>query len=412
MRKVVKIFIVILIYGLVGCSTEAPETEEILSSDTSSNDNSDISSSYNVDFSYKVEGLKISFYSSVENVDSDVTYKWDFGDNAGSSDEANPSYIYLEEKTYNVKLIVTSKGKEVEVTKEVTTGEMPISLDFTYINNGNKTVTVSAIVSGTDSSNIRYTWGTPDEFISAGNSKCSDLEKKCKDLTLTFATVDFHNIVLYATIDDKINIETHKKIYVTNYEPIELFNFTGNNPPTTTDMYVAIRIIGSSTKGSFKSDADHKKNGQPYVAYARDVEYMHQDSSVSRLFASQNADLLRSQGVDYRDDTGFSSADGNSFDMPIYYSDDKIKGRINGKNPIKIAFQNFAITDQSADTFFMGKPYFVRMNSSHPLIITVPMDTYNPDIHKNIAKVTVIINNDSDKPNYKVTLDGFVEKEK
>ena len=102
--------------------------------------------------------------------------------------------------------------------------------------------------------------------------------------------------------------------------------------------------------------------------------------------------------------------DGNSFDMPIYYSDDKIKGRINGKNPIKIAFQNFAITDQSADTFFMGKPYFVRMNSSHPLVITVPMDTYNPDRHKNIAKVTLNINNDSDKPNYTVTLDGFVEK--
>ncbi len=58
----------------------------------------------------------------------------------------------------------------------------------------------------------------------------------------------------------------------------------------------------------------------------------------------------------------------------------------------------------------MGKSYFVRMNSSHPLIITVPMGTYNPNIHKNIAKVTLNINNDSDKPNYTVTLDEFVSK--
>ncbi len=102
--------------------------------------------------------LNVTFYSSVNSADSDVTYKWEFGDNAGSSTEANPSYTYLEEKTYNVKLIVTSKGKKMEVTKEVITGKIPISIDFTYINNCNKTVTVSAIISGTDSSSIRYVW--------------------------------------------------------------------------------------------------------------------------------------------------------------------------------------------------------------------------------------------------------------
>ncbi len=100
-------------------------------------------------------------------------------------------------------------------------------------------------------------------------------------------------------------------------------------------MYVAIRIIGSSNKGYFRSDADHKKMVNHMLHMKKCRLY------VSRLFASSNPNMICSQGVDYKDDTGFSSDAGNSFDMPIYYTDDKIKG----KNPIKIAFQNFAITD-------------------------------------------------------------------
>ena len=52
------------------------------------------------------------------SVDAD-SYLWDFGDQAGTSTEANPSYTYTSSGKYTVKLTVTNEGGTDETTLEV-----------------------------------------------------------------------------------------------------------------------------------------------------------------------------------------------------------------------------------------------------------------------------------------------------
>ena len=59
---------------------------------------------------------KVNFTTTDQNVTS---YAWDFGDGETST-EANPSHIYLQSGTYNVKVTVSGEGGTSEATKEVT----------------------------------------------------------------------------------------------------------------------------------------------------------------------------------------------------------------------------------------------------------------------------------------------------
>lgn len=61
--------------------------------------------------------LMVKFTNYSQNADS---YSWDFGDGAGTSTEANPSYTYSNGGTFTVKLTATNAGGSAEHTKDVT----------------------------------------------------------------------------------------------------------------------------------------------------------------------------------------------------------------------------------------------------------------------------------------------------
>lgn len=84
----------ILIIGLASCKKDPPTC----------------------DFTFKADGLKITFTSVVTNTD---TYAWDFGDgNTGT--EANPVHHYTGSGDYEVRLVVTGEGGTAEKKVKVT----------------------------------------------------------------------------------------------------------------------------------------------------------------------------------------------------------------------------------------------------------------------------------------------------
>jgi PKD repeat protein len=61
--------------------------------------------------------LEVSFTNYSQNATS---YAWDFGDNAGTSTEKNPTYTYANGGTYTVTLTATNSAGSAEHSKEVT----------------------------------------------------------------------------------------------------------------------------------------------------------------------------------------------------------------------------------------------------------------------------------------------------
>jgi len=61
--------------------------------------------------------LEVTFSDLSVNADS---YAWDFGDNAGASTEANPTYTYAAGGTYTVVLTTTNSYGSADISKDVT----------------------------------------------------------------------------------------------------------------------------------------------------------------------------------------------------------------------------------------------------------------------------------------------------
>jgi subtilisin family serine protease/subtilisin-like proprotein convertase family protein len=72
------------------------------------------------DFEYSVDGMMVDFTDTSEADNDIVSYDWDFGDGAGSSDQ-NPQHTYAAEGTYQVTLTVEDSDEQMDsVTKAVT----------------------------------------------------------------------------------------------------------------------------------------------------------------------------------------------------------------------------------------------------------------------------------------------------
>ncbi|MBO7174183.1 MAG: hypothetical protein J6V57_00345 [Spirochaetaceae bacterium] len=293
-----------------------------------------------------------------------------------------------------------------------TTVESQNTIDFSYTITG-RDITLTPVVSwkGVNVNNLTYFWMTSDDISYDKNPTFTIPE----GATATTVTLQIYN-------EKTLLGEVSKKISISNTAeptPIKLLNFNNdaNHPDKNPQyMYFALQIKGTSTHGTFLSTG-HKKNGVPSDAYPRSVQYEHDIGATDRYTSiyAENTPDLPNLGVGYTEATGFGNKDGTSFHMPFYFGDNKCRVQIiNGKSSLQYTFANFVVWDTTVDSFLgnWGYPVLIRLPSADPLIITIPMDTYNPSIHKNIALLTVTFNDDAQKHDFKYSIrfDGFEPK--
>ncbi len=112
-------------------------------------------------FTSAADFLMVTFTDTSENA---VSYAWDFGDGAGTSTEASPTYTYAEAGTYTVSLMVTSETDNTDVfTADVTVDAVPIppTADFTFAATDLEVVFTDASVAN-DGNITGYAWDFGD----------------------------------------------------------------------------------------------------------------------------------------------------------------------------------------------------------------------------------------------------------
>ncbi len=303
-----------------------------------------------------------------------------------------------------------------------TTVKSQNTIDFFYTING-RDITLTPVVSweGVDETTLEYLWYTSDLW----GAPQKNLETSIPELaTSTAVKLEVYNgkaspETLLGEVSKTISItDSFPTDSTTDTGPKQLFLFAEdeNHPDKNLDyMYFALQIKGTSSHGTFRTEAT--KDGQDTYAYPRSVQYEHESSAEDRYTSmyAQATPNLANLGVGYTEATGFSpTADGTSFSMPFYLGDNKCRVKMNGTSTLRYSFANFVVWDTTVDTFLgnWGWPVLIRLPSSEPLIITIPMDQYDSSQHKNIALLTVTLNDNASKTDFKydVQFDRFVNK--
>lgn len=294
------------------------------------------------------------------------------------------------------------------------------TIDFFYTVEG-RNVTLTPVVSkeGVDEDKLVYFWLHADGSSSDKNPTITVGE----GATSTLVTLHVFN---GEQKEENVLGTTSKTISLTGTFPTDAATGTGpkklflfaddaNHPDKNPgDMYFALQIKGTSPHGTFRTEAT--KDGRHTYAYPRSVQYEHKSSAEDRYTSmyAQATPNLADLGVGYTEATGFGNQAGTAFTMPFYLGDNKCRVEINGKAPLKYTFANFVVWDTVVDTFLgnWGWPVLIRLPSSDPLTITIPMDKYDSSQHKNIALLTVTFNDNASKTNfeYDVQFDRFVNK--
>lgn len=295
------------------------------------------------------------------------------------------------------------------------------TIDFFYTVEG-RNVTLTPVVSkeAVDEDKLVYFWLHADGRSSDKNPTITVGERATSTLvTLYVFNGEQKEENVLGTTSKTISLTgTFPTDAATGTGPKKLFLFAddANHPDKNLDyMYFALRIEGESKAGSFRTEAT--KNGQSTYAYPRSVQYEHKSSDQDRYTSmyAQATPNLASLGVGYSDTTGFSTdAEGKEFSMPFYLGDNKCRVQTQGTSTLRYSFANFVVWDTTVDTFLgnMGWPVLIRLASSEPLVVEIPMDSYDPSKYKNIALLTVTFNDNASKTNfeYKVEFDGFEPK--
>lgn len=180
-------------------------------------------------------------------------------------------------------------------------------------------------------------------------------------------------------------------------------------------MYLMVRFKGlSEEKRLWKQESESGAGVYPrgFVLGYTDI-HTNQYAETHLDGYDNNLDPL--PGIGYDKDFGFTDGTGAYLLSNFFYGNEHLRTRIYGNEDIKFQFRNFVIWDKLDDGIgLMGHPAFVRLNESHPLTVIVPMKDYNPEIHKNIAYITVYFELDkgtADNPYpYQAVLDGFEPK--
>jgi PKD repeat protein len=93
-----------------------------------------------------------------------LTYAWNFGDNIGTSTEANPSYTYATAGTYTITLTTSGTFGKATTTKQVRIaplGSKPFA-QFTYTVTNNGRATCAVTLTNTSLNATRFSWSFGD----------------------------------------------------------------------------------------------------------------------------------------------------------------------------------------------------------------------------------------------------------
>jgi PKD repeat protein len=174
--------------------------------------------------------LTVTFDSSA-STGNITAYNWNFGDNVGTSTEANPTYTFANEGIYTVSLIVSSNGLDSDnVTATITVNAaapLPPSI--------NQPVT---FVSDQDGNNEIYTLATDGSATNLTNNNADDRSPVW--------SADGSRIVFVSNRENNNN-----DIYVMNADGSNLINITNNSANDNNPTWSA-----DGTQIAFVSDRD------------------------------------------------------------------------------------------------------------------------------------------------------------
>ena len=185
------------------------------------------------DFTFEISDLAATFTNTSTNATS---YVWDFGDNSGTSTEANPSYTYTQDGTYTVMLTASIGDESSEITKEVTVTEpVPVLVaDFTF-----ETTELVATFTNTSANATTYAWDFGD------NAGVSTDENP----SYTYTEAGTYSVKLTA-INSTESVEVTKEVTVSNTAPVNLISngtFDDNTGWTIVNQYEAANTNGLVT---------------------------------------------------------------------------------------------------------------------------------------------------------------------
>jgi len=151
--------------------------------------------------------------------DVPFTYAWDFGDRTSSS-EANPTHAFTEMTTYDVSVTVTdSRGGKIIVEQEVTVGNEPPVVDFTWEpvspEVGERVVFAATVTDPDDPADtpFSYSWDFGDDETSTAASP-----------THTYAEKKNYTVALTVTDARRGKTTASKTLAVGNEPPVASFD--------------------------------------------------------------------------------------------------------------------------------------------------------------------------------------------
>lgn len=158
-------------------------------------------------YTYTKDGLTVTFTdASTDADDNTLTYTWDFGDDTGTSNEANPTYIYTANGIYTVKLTVNDGTDEHTYEETIIVGNFAPTAAFTYTAD-NLTVTFTDGSFDPNHDELTYEWDFEKDGI-IDNTTQGPVEN-------TYVAAGTYNVTLTVTDPEGLTGSITKEIEVT-----------------------------------------------------------------------------------------------------------------------------------------------------------------------------------------------------
>ncbi|MGE0590728.1 MAG: PKD domain-containing protein [Cyclobacteriaceae bacterium] len=236
--------------------------------------------------SISCEGQIMNFTNGTSIATGTVTYQWDFGDPATTSDvstDTNPSYTYGSYSVYPVTLTATSDFNCVStLVKNVTAFPIP-SADFSFTPGCLGSATSFANLSSVPIGGMTYQWDFGDGQTSTSTSPSN-----------TFSAVSTYNVSLVVTSNANCVNSISKPVSV-NYTPVA--NFSVNNLCEQINLNLANNstiALGSLNYAWDFGDASSSTDPLPVKAYSSSGTY----NITLTVTSDSNCTDMASQPVD------------------------------------------------------------------------------------------------------------------